>query len=169
MKCRGKDTNVIGTSIILLKIIHQQLSEITDTVLVPSIITLHCRIIQNGAFSFRYISSLASKEKYDYNTWQLLTSIHPVIHSTRADARAKRSSLASPRPLCPDVGSPGVPRPAGAPPQVFPRAFTLGDMLGKPQHGVVQESFRADVRVIWLLLLLSYCRANVAVSINQLK
>lgn len=118
-KSLGKDANVIRTSIILsdvLKFIHQQLSEMTNIVLVPSIITLHYRIIQNGAFSSRYISSLASKEKYHYNTWQLLTSIHPVIHSSRADAWAKRPSLASPRPLCPDVGSPGVPRPAGNPP-----------------------------------------------------
>lgn len=70
-KSLGKDANVIRTSIILsdvLKFIHQQLSEMTDIVLVPSIITLHYRIIQNGAFSSRYISSLASKEKYHYNT-----------------------------------------------------------------------------------------------------
>lgn len=132
VKSIGKDTNVIRTSIILsdvLKFFSSATVWNNRNGLGPSIFTLHYRIIQNGAFYSRYILSLTSREKYHYNTWQLLTSIHPIINSTMADAWAKRPSLASPRPLCPDVGSPGVPRPAGNPPRSSPGLPLWGTCL----------------------------------------
>lgn len=110
------------------KFIHQQLSEITDIVLVPSIITLHYRIVQNDAFILDTFQAWPQRKSIITTPDSCLP---PFIHSSiQPGQMPEQTGLASPRSLCPDVGSPGDPRPAGNPPRSSPGPPLWGTCLG---------------------------------------